>query len=159
MPGWISDILLKIGEHLLPSLVRFFYKEQRFREQIKFSGRPEGDSVVWAGGELPYLRIWLHVTNLTPFDVTIDRVSGRATYGCQLAQFFVLERQKIPSASDGEMLVECYLSRDQIEMVKRQYPKEETQVSITAFVQSDVWNTEVTRSFRIAGVKFYHIEK
>lgn len=156
MPGWVADILFKLGEHVLPSIVRLIYKENRFREQIKIRARGEGDCVQWQLGELPSVRFWLHVTNSTPFEIQIDRLYGWVVYGSYIAQFIQLKRYIFSSSEDKEIYIETSLTSTQVEMIKKQHqPRPDTRLEVNAYVMSAVWDTElIGRTLHPGGVRF-----
>ena len=149
----IKDFSFKFLAFVLPSVVRWFYKPVKFAENIKVRIRGEGDGVTYDCGELPNVRIWLLVTNLTPLEISIDRIYGQLFFGCQLGEFSHLKRHVLPPAQEKEIFVEFSLTDHQSQFIKRNLRKNETRLSLGAYVTSSVHNIELSREIGTNNVR------
>ena len=71
----------------LPNIIlRHLFKETRLSSLIKLDVRPRGESVCLNLGELPDCRVWLIVTNHSPFELDIENIKGELNYnGCRIS--------------------------------------------------------------------------
>lgn len=141
----LKDFSFKVLAFLLPSVVRWFYKPGKFAEGIKIRIRGEGDGVTYNCGELPNVRIWLLVTNLTPLEISIDRIYGQLFFGCQLGEFSHLKRHFLPPAQEQEIFVEFSLTDRQSQFIKRNIGKSETKLFLGSYITSKVHSIELAR--------------
>ncbi len=149
----LKDFSFKVLAFFLPSVVRWFYKPGKFAEGIKIRIRGEGDGVTYNCGELPNVRIWLLVTNLTPLEISIDRIYGQLFVGCQLAEFSHLKRHVLPPAQEKEIFFEFSLTDHQSQFIKRSLGNSETRLSLGAYVTSNVHNVELARQIGTGNVQ------
>lgn len=141
----LKDFSFKALAFILPPVVRWFYKPGRFAEGIKVRIRGEGDGVTFDCGELPNVRVWLLVTNLTPLEISIDRIYGQLFYGCQVGEFAHLRRYVLPPAQEKEVFIEFSLTDHQSQFIKRNLGKNETRLSLGAYVTSRIHSIELAR--------------
>lgn len=141
----LKDFSFKALAFVLPPVVRWFYKPGKFAEGIKVRIRGEGDGVTYNYGELPNVRIWLLVTNLTPLEISIDRIYGQLFYGGQVGEFGHLRHYILPPAQEKEIFVEFSLTDQQSQFIQRNLGKNETRLSLGAYVTSRIHNIELAR--------------
>lgn len=149
----LKDFSFKALALVLPPVVRWFYKPEKFAEGIKVRIRGDGDGVTYNGGELPNVRIWLLVTNLTPLEISIDRIYGQIFYGCQISEFSHLKRYVLPPAQEKEIFVEFSLTDHQSQFIKRNLGKNETRLSLGAYITSKVHHVELAREIGTNNVR------
>ena len=77
----LKEFAVKALGRVLPFLVSWYYKPDKLAKKIKIQVRGAGDGVVFECGELPYVRAWLEITNLSPFPVEFERLHGHFWYG------------------------------------------------------------------------------
>lgn len=149
----LKDFGFKLLAFIFPSVVRWIYKPGRFDEGIKIRIRGDGDGVTYNGGELPNIGIWLLVTNLTPFEISFDRIYGKIYSGCQVGDFGHLQRHVLPPAQEKEIFVEFSLTEHQSMFIKRNLGKNDTRVSLGAFVTSKIHSIELVREMGTNNVR------
>src|SRR5207247_10514116 len=77
----LRDFALKALGELVPFIVAWFYKPEKISASLKFRVQGHGDGVTYECGDLPSVRIWFLVSNLSPFKVEIDRLQAQVAYG------------------------------------------------------------------------------
>jgi len=155
----LKEFAIKSLGQLLPFLVRWYYKPEKLAGKIKIQIRSSGDGVIFDCGELPYVRAWLEITNLSPFPVEFERVYGHFWYGTRLSPFFFLKRFGVESAHDTEIFLEADLTNAQAEYIKRNKGKMEHKlsVSVSAYVLCKVNNFEIQREVRTNNARLQNV--
>lgn len=151
----IGEVGLKTATGVAPFIVRHFYKPSRLQAGLKIRVIESGQGIWMNCGELPEFRAWLRVTNLTLFDLTIDRLYGHLCHGTQLAEFQSLERREIGTRSEKEFMVSGKLTTDHVTFIRRnRAQKYDTYLNLSGFVHSRLHNFEVTgREVRTGNVE------
>ena len=150
-----KDLLLKMLGGLLPSLLGWFYKAEWIDARIKLRVGSEGDGVTVQGGELPYLRIWLQVTNLSPFTIELDRVVAQVQLrGGVVGEFSHLHKHKIKPSSEEQFMLEGSLSQSQIAYLERQESSYQSTLYLTSYVNCRVHNLELRRNVQTTNVRY-----
>ena len=139
-----DDFGLKMAAGVAPIVVRRFYKVDRLRAALKIRVVEVHQGISINCGELPQFRAWLRITNLTPFDVTFDRLYDHLFHGCQLTEFQSLERWVIPTCSEKEFMISANLAPDHVGFIRRNLGnKFETYLNVSGFVQSRLHDFEI----------------
>ena len=149
----LKDFSLKALGLVMPFVVRWLYKPAKLANGIKVRVRGEGDGVTYNCGELPNIRIWLLVTNLTPFEIEIDRIYGQLAYGCVIGEIFHLRRHVLPPAQEEEILIEVSLNEHQVQHIRRNVGKLETKLYFGAYVISKIHSLELAREIGTNNVR------
>lgn len=153
----LTDFLFKLAALILPWVVKRFYGTEKLSSDIKIRVMNEGDGIVFNCGELPNVRIWLRVTNLSPIEIEFDRIFGHVYYGSQLAEFQDLQHRRIPTAGESEFLIEISLNVEHVSFLRRNRHQQgfETSLSLSAFVESRLHNYQLPfRQVRAKNVSF-----
>jgi hypothetical protein len=139
-----TDFGLKIAAGIAPIIVRRFYRVDRLQAGIKI-WVVEAHQGIWVNcGELPQFRAWLRITNLTPFDLTFDRLYSHLFHGSQLAEFQSLERRLVPTRSEKEFMISANLAPEHVACIRRNLANRfQTYLSIRALVHSRLRNFEI----------------
>ncbi len=153
-----KEFLLKILGLVLPFVVRWLYKREKFINGIKVRVRSEGDGVTYNCGELPIVRIWLILTNLTPFEVEFERIYGHLAYGGIIGDFSHLKRYVLPPAQEKEIFVELWLNEAQVQYVQRNQGQFETKLFFSAYVTSKIHCIELVREIGANNVRLINCE-
>lgn len=157
MKDLLADISFKLVAYLLPWIVRHFYKAERILEKVKIRVQNEGDGITFNCGELPNVRIWLRITNLSPIELVIDRIYGHVFYGSPLVEFTSLDRRVVPTSSEIEFLIECALTQEHVQFLRRNFKKQDSWLLLSAFVHSRLHNFEIKeRQVRAKNVEFFN---
>ena len=149
----LKDFLLKTLGIALPFVVRWFYKPAKFASGIKVRIRGEGDGVTYNCGELPSVRIWLVITNFTPFEIVFDRIYGQLVCGGVFGEITHLKRYVLPTAQEKEVLVELSLNEHQAQYIKHSPGKNETKFYFGAYVISKIHSIELTKEINTNNVQ------
>jgi len=135
-------------------MVRWLYKSEKFTDQIKVRIRGDEDGVIYNCGELPSVRIWLVASNLTPVEITFDRMYGRLFAGCAVGEFSHLKRYTLPPAQETEILLEFSLTDQQTEFIRRNQGQNKTSLSFGAYVISKIHSIEIAREIKTNNVRY-----
>jgi hypothetical protein len=149
----LKDFALKALGFIMPFVVRWFYKPAKLDNGIKVRVRGENDGVIYNCGELPTARVWLHVTNLTPFEIEIDRIYGQLAYGCIIGEIVHLRRHVLPPAQEKEILIEVSLNEHQVLHIRRNVGKVETKLYFGAYVISKIHRLDLAREINTNNVR------
>jgi len=148
-----KDFLLKVLGFVMPFVVRWFYKPAKLANGIKVRVRGEGDGVAYNCGELPNVRVWLLVTNLTPFQIELERIYCQLAYGCVIGEIVHLRRHVLPPAQEMEILIEVSLNEHQVQHIRRNFGKVETKLFFGAYVISKIHSLELSREISTNNVR------
>ena len=144
MRDLLSEFLFKLVAYLFPWIVRRFYPVERLIEQVRIRVQNEGDGITFNCAELPSVRVWLRITNLSPIELEFDRIYGHVFHGSQLAEYQSLERRKVPMSSEIEFLIDCSLSQDHVAYLRRNRNNRlDTWLSLNAYVHSRLHDFEL----------------
>ncbi|MEZ0209247.1 MAG: hypothetical protein ACAH17_03680 [Candidatus Paceibacterota bacterium] len=149
-----KDFLLKALGFALPFVVRWIYKPEKLANGIKVRIRGDGDGVTYNCGELPNIRIWLEVTNLTPFQIEFDRIYGQLAYGCVVGEVNHLKRHVLPPAQEKEVFVEFSLNESQAQFIRQNREKQDTRFYLGAYIISNIHNIEFSKEINTNNVRF-----
>jgi hypothetical protein len=150
----IKDFSFKALGFIVPSIVRWFYKPEKFTDRIKVRIRGDEDGVTYNCGELPSVHIWLFVSNFTPVEITFDRMYGRLFAGCAVGEFSHLKRYTLPPAQETEILLEFSLTDQQSEFIRRNQGQNKTSLSFGAYVISKIHSIEIAREIKTNNVRY-----
>lgn len=150
----LKDFSLKVLGFVMPFVVRWFYKANKLANGIKVRVRGEDDGVMYNCGELPKVRIWLLVTNLTPFQIEFDRIYGQLAYGSIIGEFAHLKRHVLPPAEEKQVLVEISLNELQANYIRQNFGNAETKLYLGAYVISKIHSIELSREIGTNNVRY-----
>lgn len=148
--------LLRFGAWALPTVAQRFYDQEKLSSQIKIRVRGDGDGVVFNCGEMPYARVWLRITNLSPIDVEFDRIFGEISCGSKLAAFHDLNRHLIKSAAEEEVFLDLMLTADHSTFLRRNRQNHfQTTLSVSGYIYSSLHNYQLPyRELQARNVEF-----
>lgn len=150
----LRDFALKTLSLVLPFVVAWFYKPERIAGNLKFRVRGDGDGVTYECGELPSVRIWFLASNLSPFNVEIDRLQVQIAYGAVIGEVIHIRRHALPSSREAEFLIEGSLNERQVAYIRKNlHQKFETRLYLTAYVKSTIHSFELTREVNTNNVR------
>ena len=153
----ITDFSFKLAAILFPWIVRKFYGQEKLVANIQIRVTNEGDGIVFNCGELPNVRVWMRITNLSPIEIEFDRIFGHVNYGSQLAEIQDLQHRLIRTASESEFLIETSLTGEHVNFLRRNRNQQnfKASLSISAFVKSRLHNFQLpVRQVRAENVSF-----
>jgi hypothetical protein len=151
----LKDLFLKALGALLPTILGWVYKAHWIDTRLKLRVGSEGDGITVQGGELPYIRVWLQATNLSPFTVEIDRVIAQVQLrGGVIGEFVHLHKHELKPSSEELFLLEGALSSLQLAYLSRQQGGSEAVLYLTAFVNCKVHNLQLKRTVQTGNVRY-----
>jgi len=140
----LGSALLRLGAWALPTVARRFYDQEKLNSQIKIRVRGDGDGVVFNCGEMPSVRVWLRITNLSPIDVEFDRIFGEISCGSRLTAFYDLNRHLIKRAAEAEVFLNVSLTADHATFLRRNRQNNfQTTLSVSGYIYSSLHNYQL----------------
>lgn len=162
MAELLLDFLFKLAAYTAPFVVRRFYSAQKLSEQIKIRVRGEGQGIVFSCGELPSVRIWLRITNLSPVDVEFDRIFGRVKHISQLGEFQDLEHRQVPTSSELEVFIDAPLSGEHVAFLRKNRNQRHTfntSLALSGYIRSRLHNYQLPyREVQTGNVEFQNCD-
>lgn len=154
----LKDFGLKVLGHVAPLVLAWFYSPEKIAADIKLRIRGESDGVTYEGGELPSVRIWIRASNLSPFNVEVDRLVFRLYFGASYGEWSDVRRRKLGASKEQEWLLEAALTERQLSYIQRKSLSEpETRLTLTAFVNSSLHRFETTVETGTGNVRFLNM--
>lgn len=154
----LKDFGLKALGHIAPFVLAWFYGPEKIAANIKLRVRGEGDGVTYHGGELPSVRIWILASNLSPFNIEVDRLVFRLYFGAEYGQWSDVRRRKVGAGKEEEWLLEATLTEPQLAYIQRNMAsKPETRIAITAYIDSSLHRFETTVNAGAGNVRFLNL--
>jgi hypothetical protein len=147
------DFALKILGIIMPFIARWMYKSKTFDASIKIRISSEGEGITYNCGELPTARIWLLISNFTPFQLEIDRIYGQLAYGGVFGEITHLERHCIKPAQEEKVFIQVWLTEHQVQYIRRNANKNESQIYLSAYVISKIYNLKLSRTIRTSNTE------
>lgn len=139
----------------MPFAIRWYYKPGKIDGLIKIRVRGEGEGIVFNCGDLAGARIWLHLSNLSPFVLEVDRLYGQVTLGNVVGTFAYLRKEQLKPATEKEILIEMSLTESQVKYIKQYRDSQPSRVFLNGFVVSKIQSFEVSRQIDTNNVQFY----
>lgn len=155
----LTNILPKVLGYATPSAVRWFYKPEKIDKRIKVRVRSEGDGVAYNCAGLPNVRIWLQLSNLTPFTIEFDRIYGELWYGGFLGKFTYIKKHKLLPATETDTLIEISLTEAQVQYIRHNLSNVQTKLFLGAFINCKIHSFELHREVNTNNVQLYNCDK
>ena len=155
----LANILPKVLGYATPSAVRWFYKPEKIDKGIKVRVRSEGDGVAYNCAGLPDVRIWLQLSNFTPFTIEFDRIYGELWYGGFLGKFTYIKKHKLLPATETDALIEISLTEAQVQYIRRNLSNVQTKLFLDAFINCKIHNFELHREVNTNNVQLNNCDK
>jgi hypothetical protein len=150
----LRDFELKAFGHALPFAVAWFYKPESISANLKFRVQGHGDGVTYECGEIPGVRIWFLISNLSPFKVEIDRMQIQVVYGSVIGEILHIQKHTLNASKESEFHVQGYLNEKQVAYIRKNLHQNfETKLYLTAYVNSKIHNFELTREVNTNNVR------
>ena len=148
--------LLRTAAWALPTVAKRIYDEEKLTSKIKIRVRSEGDGIVINCGEMPYVHIWLRITNLSPIDIEIDRIFGEIYCGSKLANFQDLNRREVKTSTESEAYINVSLTSEHSAFLRRNRQNNfQTTISVSAYIYSTLHNYQLpVRELQVRNPEF-----
>jgi len=154
----LRSLALKALGYLAPFAVGWFYTPEKIASDVKFRVSGEGEGVTFEGGELPKVRAWLLVSNLSPFNVEIDRMVLQLSFGADVCEWSDVRRRSLPASKEAHWLVQGTLTEKQVAYIQRtMVHKPETRLAISAFMETRLHKCESNVSIGASNVRFLNL--
>jgi hypothetical protein len=146
---WVFDKLLSI----IPSiLLRLFCSPKKVASQVKVNLRGEKPISPSLNFSVPYVEIYLEITNLSNLDLFLDRMLIDLWVGQPVLVGAILKRTKISSRSTGQqVLFRSNLSSKQVQqiepMMSQTPPGQSITLYINTYLESKVGIVEIKNIF------------
>jgi hypothetical protein len=115
----VLRILVKFFGYLLPFTLRWWYSPQRLADGLNIFISSESDGVEFWAGDLPYVQVWIVITNQTPFALELDRCFGSFGFGLPVCEFAHLERRCIAANGKLSFMLRTNMTAFQLEYVRK----------------------------------------
>jgi hypothetical protein len=145
------EILIEFTVKLLgwafPFTLRWKYPPKRIDELIKIRISPQGNGIEFWSGDMPKVRAYIEITNLSPFPLEIERAYGTFEYGSDLEKFIYLKRESIRPASEISIPIEASITKEHVAVIRRLMPSNpRPALRFNAHVLCKVHNFELSRA-------------
>lgn len=100
-------------------ILRKIFTRDKLRDLILFDVRPRHEYATVELGEVPSFRLWLQVTNISPFEVELDRSSFDFSCAGVTLRSYKLERISISSGKTTILHVEGSMSDGEANNIAR----------------------------------------
>lgn len=154
-----SNLLPKALGYAMPFSIRWFYTPEKIAGKIKVNIPGDGDGVAYNCADLPTVRIWLRLSNFTPFTIEFDRIYGQLCYGGVLGEFTHIKKHKLLPATEDDALIEINLSEAQVQYIRRNMPNVQTKIYLGAFINCRIHSFELHREINTKNVQIYNCDK
>lgn len=155
----VLNSMLRLLARLFPWVLRRAYSEEKLANKIKIAVRSDGEGVSVWDGEHPRAIAWIELTNLTPFDIEVDRGRFRLAMGQQMTDLLLLEPRKIKHADEEVWHLEAFLCSDQLLSLRKNGLPNEAKIEVyvhlcTSFRKVDIRNRYLsTKNFEVLNLQ------
>lgn len=154
----IGNWIVKVLAGALPLLVRWYYTPEKIQKGIRVAIRGSGEGVVFDGSDIPKIRIWLVVTNLSLVKIEVESIVGRICYGNLFCEINHFRKHSILTSADTEIFLECWLNEFQVRHLKTNLKnKFETKLFMVGNINTSVHNFELSRELATNNVQFINL--
>ena len=127
---WLPGVLQK----------RIFSKTW-FQQQVKVDLRPRYEAVTLFAGDKKDMTIWLRVTNLTYFDIEIDRLTIEFHSAGHVAKLIKLSREIVSSLTQQDFMLQDNLTTDNVLAIEKTFSNNpRAMINVHAEINSKVHN-------------------
>lgn len=149
MPIMFPGLMLRAASYVFGSVLGKYYSKDKLAElvEIKISSQPPGITVNCS--ELPDISVWLEITNLSPFDVTIHEVEAEFHLPDRAADFIKICNMDIGSKDERRLLIRTDLNVKQVIYIKKHMSVDTPVLKINAMLSCrlssfDISDREIT---------------
>jgi len=126
---WVLDKFIAV----LPGiLLRLFYSPEKITSQVKIRLRGERPIAPSLNSTVPHVDLYLEITNLSNFDLDLDRILVDLWFGQPVLNGAILERVVVkPRSDDCQIFFRSFVSSLQINQIKHYLEAEPPSGSIS----------------------------
>lgn len=145
----LIEFIVKLLGWALPFTLRRWYPPKRIDGLIKVRVSSQGEGIEFWNGDMPKVRVYVEITNLSPFPLEIDRAYGSFEYGSDLEKFTYLKRESIQPASAISISIEASITKEHVAVIRRLTSSNPRPVlQFNARVLCKVHNFELSRTMQ-----------
>lgn len=126
----VTGMIMRALSHVVPSVLRWYYTEQRLAKRIRITVSGEHEGLVVNCANIPDARVWFEVTNQSPFPIEIRALSADLMWGGRVARFISIKRTELAAHSIEQVLVETTLTHEQAEKIRVFDAKQDPRLSV-----------------------------
>jgi hypothetical protein len=116
---FLANTAVKFLAWVAPFTLRKLYPPDRLADFVKVRVSAQSDGIEYWGSDVPQAKAWITISNLSPFEITLDRAFGSFTYSAQIETFVYLQRHRIRPSTEVTLLLETSLTKEQAAVVRR----------------------------------------
>jgi hypothetical protein len=142
----LTDFVVKVLGWAMPATLRQLYPKEKILKLIKVRVAAEGAGIEFWAGELPRAKVFVTLTNLSPFPLELDRAFGKFFYGSALTDFSYLKVEEIPPASEKQISIETDLTKEHIAVIQAcRAANQNPTVEFNAHLHCSIHDLDLTR--------------
>lgn len=119
MDGIFIKIAVSALAKVLPFTLRRVYPPERIADLVTIRISSESEGIEFWNGDIPKARVWVEITNRSPFTLELDRAYGSFEYGSNMERFWYLKREEIPPTTEVRILLEASLTKEHVVVIQR----------------------------------------
>ena len=141
------SLVIKLMGKILPFVVRWFFKPEKLAEKIEITVNPQDEGICINAGQGASARVWLKISNLSPFPVEIDRIFGDLSLSNKVAEICYLHRKTIEPSKSLLVFADTALSSLQVDLIKLQENTKEATLKLNAYFNCKICNFSITQKY------------
>lgn len=142
-----SSLVFKFMGKLFPFVVRLFFKPEKLSEKIEITVNPQDEGIRINAGQGASARVWLKITNFSPFPVEVDRIFCVLSLENKVADLCYLHRKTIEATKSELIFLDTSLSPLQVELIKLQKNTKEATLDLNAYFNCNICNFSITQKY------------
>jgi len=136
---------MRFLSYVIPFILRWYYTSEKLAGMMRVTVNSEHDGLVVNCGELPDAKIWLEITNQSPFPIAIQTVSVDLIWGARVGRFISIARSEVNPYSFERLFVETTLTGEQVAYIRKNHSNNTPRLSVIIELQCRI------RSFALRG--------
>ncbi|UQG59636.1 hypothetical protein MIH18_18240 [Marinobacter sp. M3C] len=134
----VRSWLIKVLSKLLPSLFRLIYSNEKMLGMVDVTISSENEGLVVNCADLPDARVWLEITNLSPFTLKLTGIEAVLLWVGRAAEFRSLHCLNIKPHSKEKILIETSINELQARHIREKNQLDKPRLSVHAFFESSI---------------------
>ncbi len=114
----LTNFLVKFLAWIAPFTLRKLYKPDRLAALVKLRVSAQSDGIEFWGSGLLQAKAWITISNMSPFEIELDRAFGVFSFSAQIEKFVYLQREKLRPSTETSILIETSLTKEQADTIR-----------------------------------------
>ena len=152
--SWAVKILAKI----MPSIFRWIYSHEKLAGLVDVTINSENDGVVVNCSELSDARVWIEITNLSPFKLKLVGTEAVLYWVGRVAEFQSLQRIDILPYTKQKLLIESSLNESQAAHIRKNHASDNPRLHIKLYFESSIRDIEKHRDMQTTNIRLLNCE-